>query len=186
MTTIESGRQRLSTLSTRGVGTLEDCRSLQEQLRSLKREILAELMEIRTRMSGQARTPLGPKPTLEELWDRRGEGAQRLLDDVKSRVTRLLETDTQKAVEEWSLLNGEIDDRLLVLAELELELGASSGDPGFPDQRSAKEDEIYARVGAAVRSAEKQGPFCPQCGKGVHAGHRFCSHCGHLLDPGEK
>jgi hypothetical protein len=178
MANIESCRQRLTALGTEGIQSLDACHLLQDRLRALKREILAELMEIRTRVSAQAREPLGPRPTLKEAWDRREEGAEGLLADMKSRVARLLETDTQDAVLEWSELNQEIDGRLAYLAELELQLSPPAK---MPATRTGSDDDVYARVGAALRQERKTGPFCPHCGRKTRDSDRFCGHCGHEL-----
>lgn len=43
-------------------------------------------------------------------------------------------------------------------------------------------DEVEALVAARRKTRqEKAGGFCPGCGKPVHKGDQFCSHCGTLL-----
>lgn len=38
-----------------------------------------------------------------------------------------------------------------------------------------------AAVAAAEAGDDGSATFCPQCGQGVHAGDRFCAHCGTTL-----
>ena len=42
------------------------------------------------------------------------------------------------------------------------------------------ETDAYARLAAAVRQ-RREAPRCPECGRSVEAGWRFCFHCGTAL-----
>ena len=48
----------------------------QERLRSLKREVLAQLFALRVEVQEQTQKTRGPKPSMRELWERREEGAR--------------------------------------------------------------------------------------------------------------
>lgn len=201
MEKFEEYRSRLAALDAEGASSdassgvsLAACRSLQDRLRELKREILAQLFTVRANVHRQAKRSLGPRPTMRELWDRRDEGAKNLLKDVQLRVTGLLDDkDGSAAVGTWSGINQEIDARLGRLAELERELSRAAAGPAEdlapglterpkPDRQEAAEDDLYAAVGAAVQKGAAAGDaFCAHCGQPIDADDRFCRRCGHVL-----
>ena len=46
------------------------------------------------------------------------------------------------------------------------------------------DDPLEAMIASrrSQRVAPAAGKFCPQCGQGIQAGDKFCSHCGNLLN----
>ena len=200
MAKIDLFRNRLATLTADGIegpGTsperaLAACRSRQERLRSLKRQVLAQLFALRVEVQEQTRKTRGPRPSMRELWERRDEGARELLADVKQRVTGLLDEETPDAIEAWSEINEEIDAKLASLAEIESRLAASTGELDAAAarierrlrsdrQESHEDDDLYAAVGAAVQDGERPTAFCSYCGHGIEPDDRFCRRCGHRL-----
>ncbi len=175
-------KSRLAALKTSSAGSLEACRSLQEQLRELKREVLAQLLALRGEVWEKARKSVQSRPL---LGDRGKEGAKRLLGDVQERVMGLFDDDGAAEVEAWAEINQEIDARLDRLAALEHQLSRAVEKPetALPprtEHRDESGDDLYAAVGAAVRKGHRSG-FCSHCGKGVEPEDRFCRHCGHRL-----
>ncbi|MEM7350761.1 MAG: zinc ribbon domain-containing protein [Acidobacteriota bacterium] len=186
MDNIAQVRESLDDLSTGESASLAACRERQEALRRLKRQVLARIFALRNDVRGQAEKTRGPKPTVDELWERRDEGAKALLEDVHESVIGLVDDDSEDAIEAWSELNREIDALLEKLEALERKLSASA--PAIDRDRllnigrqDDSEDDLYAAVGAAVQKGAKDGPFCPHCGQRIDATDRFCRRCGHRL-----
>lgn len=195
MDKIEDCRNRLAALTTEGIGaphaspadSLAACRARRVALRELKRDVLARLYSLRTATHAQAKKTLGPKPSPGELWERREEGARRLLEDVRQRVIGHVDDASAEAVEAWGEINREIDRRLGLLAELERKLAAAAGEApagaarNEKRDREAADDDLYAAVGAAVQQGLTGSAFCPHCGQSVEPDDRFCRRCGHHL-----
>ncbi|MCP3960656.1 MAG: zinc ribbon domain-containing protein [bacterium] len=191
---IDICRSRLANLTVEGSPekSLEACRSRQKRLRSLKREVLAQLLALRIEVQEQTQKTRGPKPSLRELWERRDEGARELLADVKQRVTGLLDEETPAAIEAYSEINEEIDARLAKLTEIESRLAGVTGEVDDAAARIERrlssdrsedheDDDLYAAVGAAVKEGPRPDAFCSHCGQGIEPDDRFCRRCGHRL-----
>ncbi len=216
MDKIAEYRRRLAALSTEGVDAdspspakaLADCRSLEDRLRELKREVLARIAALRAEVREQAKASLKPLPSA------RKERAKRLLADVQQRVIGLVDGKRGDATRAWAQINQEIDQHLARLARLESrltrvasarrvaarppkaearaedsgddDLYAAAGAAAHPPKAEARaedsgDDDLYAAVGAEVRKGEPSGAFCPHCGRGLEPDDRYCRRCGHRL-----
>ena len=183
---LEVGRLHASNTS------LGRCRSLRDKLRKLKREVLAEILKLRTKTRRQAQRTLEPRPTLKELWRRRGEGVGELFQDVKERVTGDVDEEDLEVVEAWGEINREVDARLSHLEDLEEELAEAAGEKVLRVGRSSapsrislydtSDDDIYAAVGAESRERRQRRKSCSSCGERVEADDKFCGECGARLD----
>ncbi len=174
MDQIADHRRRLAALTVESVEriaapaeALAAGRATRDRLRDLKRDVLAELSDLRAEVSRLGKKSRQGRPTLREAWKRRDEGARKLLKDVQERVTGLLDGDEGKALESWSRINQEIDSRLARLAELEPRLArAVVGDrpltlPGQHRPRAdleERDENLYAAAGAAAAKPERAKP----------------------------
>ena len=211
MDEIKDFRRRLAALSTRGAATLAGCRSRQSRLRELKREVLERLADLRSEIRERARRSLEGPPSPREVWERRQEGAKKLLADVQERVIGLVDGKPGDAVEALTGINEEVDARLADLEQLESRLSsgagarraeiareAATGDadddqvyaaagaavrpPKAETEVAAPSDDVYAAAGAAVQKGEPlSDAYCPHCGQGHEADDRFCRRCGRRL-----
>ncbi len=209
MSKIGEFRRRLAALDVEQIAagsaspatSLVSCRALESGLRSLKRQVLAELTTLRAgaeERGTRSRKPLTP------------EGARQLLKDVQDRVTGFLDNrEARDALGQWSQIDREIDDRLARLAELEAKLARTVGAPDAavrrqtagedPDDevyaaaaprpadrsneegRESGDDDFYAAVGAAAQKGSRHDAYCSHCGQGVEPEDRFCRKCGRRL-----
>ncbi len=66
---------------------------------------------------------------------------------------------------------------------LEAQIAALRRTPPAPTPRTNGHTATTpaAAVAAAEAGDDGSATFCPQCGQGVHAGDRFCAHCGTTL-----
>lgn len=68
---------------------------------------------------------------------------------------------------------------------LEAQIAALRRTPPVPASTPRANGHTATTSAAAVAAAEAgddgSATFCPQCGQGVHAGDRFCAHCGATL-----
>ncbi len=189
MDEVESYRRRLAALSGRtgAAPSLAEVQAARERLRQLKRDVLARVEGLRDEVQEQAMASRKGAVTLGEAWNRRREGAKKLLADVRRRVIGLVDREHGKAIESLSEINVEIDQRLEKLEALETRLARTGGGvrpdtrPRPVEEDEAGDDDLYAAVGAAVQQGEAGDAFCPHCGKGLASGDRFCRRCGHRL-----
>jgi ribosomal protein S27AE len=188
MEPIEENRNRLATLTVSGRESLAACRALQNGLRKLKRDVLAQILTLRTRTRKEAREAMATEPTLRNLWKRRKEIVDDAVDNVREKLTgEESEDEDAEALEAWSEINREVDRRLERLDELEAELARAAGEDvakrpsvrGRPRSSSdSADDDLYAAVGAESQEQRRSRRSCPECGTAIAAGDRFCGRCG--------
>jgi ribosomal protein S27AE len=190
MEPIEEHRNRLATLTVSGRESLAACRALQNGLRKLKRDLLAQILTLRTRTRKEAREAMATEPTLRNLWKRRKEIVDDAVDNVREKLTgEESEDEDAEALEAWSEINREVDRRLERLDELEERLARAAGEEvprrpsltGRPRSASESDDDLYAAVGAESQEQRRSKRSCPECGTAVAGGDRFCGRCGHRL-----
>ena len=187
MEPIEENRNRLATLTVSGRESLAACRALQNGLRKLKRDVLAQILTLRTRTRKEAREAMATEPTLRNLWKRRKEIVDDAVDNVREKLTgEESEDEDTEALEAWSEINREVDRRLERLDELEERLARAAGEEvprrpsltGRPRSASESDDDLYAAVGAESQEQRRSRRSCPECGTAIAAGDRFCGRCG--------
>lgn len=190
METIEEAKQRLATLNIDGCDSLAACRAFQNGLRKLKRDVLAQILTLRTRARKKAREAMTTEPTLRNLWKRRSEIVDDVVDNVKERLTGDSDDEEAEALEEWSEINSEVDSRLDRLDELEARLAKAAGQevarrPSLSSRPLGSadpgDDDLYAAAGAESQKRRREAVSCPECGGTLEAGDRFCGRCGHRL-----
>ncbi len=215
MDKIAEYRRRLAALSIEGVGgdfsspakRLADCRSLEGRLRELKRQVLGQIASLRGEAQERAKASLKPRPSLREAWERRQEGAKRLLADVHQRVIGLVDGKHDDAARAWGQINQEIDQRLARLAELETRLtgvvGEATGAGRVATRRrktaaeDTADDDLYAAVGAEAcppeAKAETEDTAEDDLYAAVGAEARkgqpraaYCRHCGQGLEADDR
>ncbi len=222
MEKIKDIRRRLAALSTRGVEadssspatSLADCRATQSRLRELKREVLARIAGLRTEVREQARASFKYRPSVRETWQRRQEGAKKLLAGVQERVIGLVDGKHGDALEAWSQVSEEIDARLAQMERFESRLARTVGDAagsrragarpsgGRPPKAEAEsDDDLYAAAGAAQPGTRSPGSRPPKAedaggddlyaavGAEVQKGEPrggYCPHCGRGLEPDDR
>jgi ribosomal protein S27AE len=159
-------------------------------LRKLKRDLLAQILTLRTRTRKEAREAMATEPTLRNLWKRRKEIVDDAVDNVREKLTgEESEDEDAEALEAWSEINREVDRRLERLDELEERLARAAGEEvprrpsltGRPRSASESDDDLYAAVGAESQEQRRSKRSCPECGTAVAGGDRFCGRCGHRL-----
>ena len=214
MDQIKDIRRRLAALTVSGVDansstpatSLADCRAIQSRLRELKREVLARIRALRTEVSDRARESLRSRPSMREDWKRRREGAKQLLTDVQKRVIGLVDGKHGDALEAWSKVSEEIDERLAKLEELETRLARVAGEAAVGRRRAAPPpaaeneaegtDDLYAAAGAATRPPPAQdepeeagddlyaavGATVKKAGKAA----AYCPHCGQGVEADDR
>ncbi|MEE8523659.1 MAG: hypothetical protein V3T72_06980 [Thermoanaerobaculia bacterium] len=191
MEQIEEYQRRLATLSIGGCDSLAACRAFQNGLRKLKRDVLAQILTLRTKTRKQAREAMKTEPSLRNLWKWRSEIVDEVVSSVKERLTGDSDDDEVEAVEAWAGINREIDSRLDRLDALERRLAKDAGQAvarrpcaasrpriGSPDSGG---DDLYAAAGAEAQKRRRTAALCPECGGTIEAGDRFCGRCGNLL-----
>ncbi len=181
MTEIKDVRRRLAALSTDGVDatsaspatSLVDCRALQDRLRELKREVLARIAALRAEVGDVASARLRRDQARESLastqgdWQRRKEGAKKLLAGVREQVIGLVEGKHGDALEAWARLSEEIDARLAKLEEIESKLARAAGEDDalyLEDRPAVAEDAGARREAVRAPEAEDEG-----AGDGLYA-----------------
>lgn len=192
MEQIEEYQRRLATLSIDGCDSLAACRAFQNGLRKLKRDVLAQILTLRTKTRKQAREAMKTEPSLRNLWKRRAEIVDEVVSNVKEQLTGDSDDEEVAALEAWTEINREIDSRLDHLDELEQRLAKDAGQEvarrpsassrprlGSPD---SGDDDLYAVAGAEAQKRRRTAASCPECGGRIEAGDRFCGQCGYRLN----
>ena len=152
---------------------LTKVRSLQKQLRQIKRNINLDMKAIRAEYRQKSSDAAAfSSAFLTGVGKRKAAGKRRA--DAKRR----LQAERDRKLAPYDNLKLMIDDLLTQMDNAKVQIGS------FTEEAKA-EEQAQKRTAKARKTAACEGApvsFCPQCGQAVvDQSDRFCRQCGHKL-----
>lgn len=152
--------------------SLTKVRSLQKQLRQIKRNINLDMKAIRAEYRQMTSTAAGTSSTIVGLF-----GKRKLAGQMRADKKRRLNAERDRKLAPYDTLKLTIDDLLTQMDDAKAQL------QNFIEE--AKAEEPAQKQASEARKAASRGgvstSFCPQCGHATDESDKFCRGCGHGL-----
>jgi len=141
-------------------------RSLQQQLRQIKRYIDQDMKTIRAEYRDKSSTAASSSSSLLSAF-----GKRKLAGQVRADAKRRLSAQRDQQLKPYENLKLTIDDVLFQLDSAKLQLSDYI-------QEATAEKQAERTVGGGA----KPTAFCPECGNEVDPSDKFCPLCGRKLN----
>jgi len=140
--------------------TLTKLRSLQKQLRQIKRNINLNMKAIRAEYRERASTAAAMSSTVVSLL-----GKRKLAGQMRADEKRRLSAERDRRLESYDRLKLMIDELLTEMDAAKVQL-----------------DNFIEEAKAEKKAQEQAANFCPQCGQAIDQSDKFCRSCGHRVN----
>ena len=151
---------------------LAKVRSLQKQLRQIKRNINLDMKAIRAEYRRRASTAAAGSSAIASLF-----GKRKLAGQMRADEKRRLNAERDRKLSPYEDLKLTIDNLLVQMDAAKIRLGDLI-------EKAKAEKQMQKQTLMARKTTSRGGvstKFCPQCGQAVDQSDRFCRKCGHGL-----
>jgi len=151
---------------------LRRIRSLQKELRRIKRSINLDVRAIRTNYSQRMSTAASTSSAVATLF-----GKRKLAGQLRADEKRRLRMERDRALRPYESIKLAIDDLLVQMDSAKARLQAFIEEA----KTQAQTEKRAAGVKKTTRDTDPLTGFCPQCGTPVAESDKFCRSCGNQL-----
>lgn len=151
---------------------LTKVRSLQKQLRQIKRNINLDMKAIRAEYRQRVSTAAAGSSAILSLF-----GKRKLAGQMRAGEKRRLNAERDRKLAPYEDLKLTIDDLLVQMDAAKVRLGNLIEEAKAEEQAQKQASRVRkttSREGASTK-------FCPQCGQAVDQSDGFCRECGYRL-----
>jgi len=151
---------------------LRRIRSLQKELRQIKRNINLDMKAIRANYSQRMSTAASTSSAIVTLF-----GKRKLAGQLRADERRRLRMERDRTLQPYESIKLTIDDLLVQMDSAKARLQAFI-------EEAKTEAQAEKRATGVKKTTTDSGPltgFCPQCGTPVAESDKFCRNCGNRL-----